>query len=459
MGSCATSAAGVVVAVKGHALPNGDFEVSAVCYAGVPPQPARPVVDGTKCVVGRAGAEQAGRRLGPESPAWRTAPLAPGLVQYVPCTHTHKARGLQGLHAASGGCAAPKALPWCCPGLAWRRYVALVSGVGVGEGEGNPLHLQLLVDYLGGLLGSSAEQDTVSKVRAGRGAWGQVVRVQGGGDCVVGLAACPERPGAVAHFCCQRRVRAVQFLRAPASSAWPAARLPQVVRVVVAGGLLHTNSKLSQPTAYSSVRQQAVAVGPVRWAGWQRTGTGARRGDVGNRRAVHRRGCTSMRGTPSATDCYAPVGLPAFCRDVDMCLTELAGSLPVDVMPGAGDPANYSLPQQPLHKCLFPGAAAFPTLQARPDSRAGCAALPFRALLAAAAAAAAAMKPPTHCLASPCCPPARCTCSAPPTRMRLRWTASPSWAPRARTWTTCTGGAWGWCLGDFGWWCGSWVRR
>lgn len=51
------------------------------------------------------------------------------------------------------------------------------------------------------------------------------------------------------------------------------------------------------------------------------------------------------------------------CRDVDMCLTELAGSLPLDVMPGAGDPSNYSLPQQPLHKCLFPGTAAFPTLQ------------------------------------------------------------------------------------------------
>lgn len=50
----------------------------------------------------------------------------------------------------------------CC------RYVALVSGVGVGEAEGNPLHLQLLVDYLGGLLGSGQEQDIVSKVRRAR---------------------------------------------------------------------------------------------------------------------------------------------------------------------------------------------------------------------------------------------------------------------------------------------------
>jgi DNA polymerase delta subunit 2 len=45
-----------------------------------------------------------------------------------------------------------------------------------------------------------------------------------------------------------------------------------------------------------------------------------------------------------------------------MALAELAAAVPVDVMPGAGDPANYTLPQQPLHRCLFPGAAAYSTL-------------------------------------------------------------------------------------------------
>jgi hypothetical protein len=45
-------------------------------------------------------------------------------------------------------------------------------------------------------------------------------------------------------------------------------------------------------------------------------------------------------------------------RDLDMALAELAESLPLDVMPGAADPANLSLPQQPLHKCLFPGGRA-----------------------------------------------------------------------------------------------------
>lgn len=51
--------AGVVAAVKGHALPNGDFEVSDICYAGMPsqaplPQPTvQPKCDGARA--GRGG--------------------------------------------------------------------------------------------------------------------------------------------------------------------------------------------------------------------------------------------------------------------------------------------------------------------------------------------------------------------------------------------------------------------
>ena len=46
-----------------------------------------------------------------------------------------------------------------------------------------------------------------------------------------------------------------------------------------------------------------------------------------------------------------------------MGLSERAAAVDLDVMPGAGDPANYSLPQQPLHRCMLPGAAAFSTLR------------------------------------------------------------------------------------------------
>lgn len=41
----------------------------------------------------------------------------------------------------------------------------------------------------------------------------------------------------------------------------------------------------------------------------------------------------------------------------DLLIAELAGRVPVDVMPGRGDPTTASLPQQPMHRCLLPGLA------------------------------------------------------------------------------------------------------
>ena len=75
----------------------------------------------------------------------------------------------------------------------------------MGDGESSPLRLQLLVDWLSGLLGGEAERRDV---------------------------------------------------------------VGRVARVIVAGGLLQSNTDLSQPTAYSTVRQQAAALEPVRWVRW-----------------------------------------------------------------------------------------------------------------------------------------------------------------------------------------------
>ncbi|XP_028270581.1 DNA polymerase delta subunit 2 [Parambassis ranga] len=50
-------------------------------------------------------------------------------------------------------------------------------------------------------------------------------------------------------------------------------------------------------------------------------------------------------------------------RVLDELLLQLVASLPVDVMPGQYDPTNYTLPQQPLHRCMFPLSSAYPTLQ------------------------------------------------------------------------------------------------
>ncbi|KAL3142785.1 hypothetical protein ABBQ38_003084 [Trebouxia sp. C0009 RCD-2024] len=125
------------------------------------------------------------------------------------------------------------------------KYVALVSGLGLGDDAADPLKLSLLVDYLVGSLASNEEQTRVSKI----------------------------------------------------------------VRVVVAGGLLKSTEGLLQATTHKQPRQQAAALAPI--------------------------------------------------REVDMCLSELAGAVPVEVMPGNNDPANHSLPQQPLHRCLFPLASSF----------------------------------------------------------------------------------------------------
>ena len=37
--------------------------------------------------------------------------------------------------------------------------------------------------------------------------------------------------------------------------------------------------------------------------------------------------------------------------------------MPVDVMAGEYDPANHFMPQQPLHKCMFPKALSYPTVK------------------------------------------------------------------------------------------------
>ncbi|XP_063304604.1 DNA polymerase delta subunit 2 [Pelobates fuscus] len=48
---------------------------------------------------------------------------------------------------------------------------------------------------------------------------------------------------------------------------------------------------------------------------------------------------------------------------LDEILLQLSGSVSVDVMPGPFDPTNYVLPQQPLHRCMFPQSAPYGTLQ------------------------------------------------------------------------------------------------
>eukprot|EP00092_Neocalanus_flemingeri_P012719 GFUD01013706.1.p1 GENE.GFUD01013706.1~~GFUD01013706.1.p1 ORF type:complete len:230 (+),score=87.15 GFUD01013706.1:51-692(+) len=53
----------------------------------------------------------------------------------------------------------------------------------------------------------------------------------------------------------------------------------------------------------------------------------------------------------------------AAVRQLDDLLVQLAGNVYTDIMPGPNDPATLVLPQQPLHRVMFPQAGLFPTLQ------------------------------------------------------------------------------------------------
>jgi DNA polymerase delta subunit 2 len=59
---------------------------------------------------------------------------------------------------------------------------------------------------------------------------------------------------------------------------------------------------------------------------------------------------------------------PAPTAHLDNFLATLLPSMPVTLIPGASDPANVSLPQQPIHSAMFPNARAY---TASPPSVAG----------------------------------------------------------------------------------------
>ena len=58
---------------------------------------------------------------------------------------------------------------------------------------------------------------------------------------------------------------------------------------------------------------------------------------------------------------------PAPTQHLDNFLTTLLPSIPITLMPGDSDPANVSLPQQPMHPALFPRSRSY---SSTPDSKA-----------------------------------------------------------------------------------------
>ncbi|KAL6073527.1 DNA polymerase delta subunit 2 [Balamuthia mandrillaris] len=144
----------------------------------------------------------------------------------------------------------PRFVPACSDDC----YVALVSGLCVGDSTHNPLYLEMLVDYISGHIGSSLEQSFEAKI----------VRVILAGNSLVAPEETPE-----------------------------GAKLRNYQR------------KLGSRQEKSSV------VSPLRL--------------------------------------------------LDQLVSQLASSVPVDFMPGENDPSNFSLPQQPLSRCLLPTSTKYST--------------------------------------------------------------------------------------------------
>jgi DNA polymerase delta subunit 2 len=102
--------------------------------------------------------------------------------------------------------------------------------------------------------------------------------------------------------------------------------MPNVVRVILAGNTFGS-------TAYASSSATASATATTSAASSSATGLNNALSNV------------SISSTSA--------------KAVDALLAELCASVPVDLMPGAGDPANHLLPQQPIHPCLLPVSSAY----------------------------------------------------------------------------------------------------
>ena len=56
------------------------------------------------------------------------------------------------------------------------------------------------------------------------------------------------------------------------------------------------------------------------------------------------------------------IGTKEAVTTLDDLMAQLAGSVEVDLMPGEYDPTTFTLPQQPMHRCLLPTASRYKTM-------------------------------------------------------------------------------------------------
>ena len=74
---------------------------------------------------------------------------------------------------------------------------------------------------------------------------------------------------------------------------------------------------------------------------------------AGDSLSKHTRDSTSAKQAKYLTTKTKAASISA-AQELDDVLTQLVSCIFVDLMPGRFDPASFSLPQQPLHRCIFP---------------------------------------------------------------------------------------------------------
>lgn len=133
-------------------------------------------------------------------------------------------------------------------------------------------------------------------------------------------------------------------------SAREAAGVARIARVIIAGGLVgKVQSNVDRAARTVTAAGAGAGAGSSSSSSAAGAGAGASStSSVFSDRAI------------SVAEAEAAV-VPM--RNADLYLSQLCSSVPVDMMPGADEPASHLLPQQPLHSCLLPQASRYSTLR------------------------------------------------------------------------------------------------
>lgn len=224
------------------------------------------------------------------------------------------------------------------------KYIALVSGLAAGEPSVDAPRLLLLLDWLRGALGDTSRCQRLAR-----------------------LVVCGVRPDE-SLACVPCMSMAFLALLWPSCVALVGSTLTHCFNLHhETGGRLPKTSQMSpnEPCIpdFSSGTEPSVCTAStdnLKPHHHLRCTPGCDR----QRNVTEMQMCLVTGGTLGSSDAIATAATASMeqlfsmeaAYTVDRFLAEMASALPVDVMPGPNDLSSHALPQQPLHRCLFPVA-------------------------------------------------------------------------------------------------------